>query len=1075
MARNPGDSQEERQKWDRYYSSITTLEADPLTTAFNEEFADLVSELIAPGSPVLEAGCGGGWQSQSLARRGFRPSLMDFSREALAYSRRIFESQGLAASFELRDVLQPGEPNFELVFNAGVLEHYSFDEQVEFLRGMASRSTRFVIALVPNRRCYWYWIWRLQTASKGEWAWGHEAPMEDLSAQFRAAGLNFIGQRYVGRSWTEHFIRTTAVDEQLQGTLLDVHRSGVIAPEQSSYLLGALGSVEGCGNAVATGWTSPDRVAPFEHAELTAALADSLVARQTAEQEIAVLRKEKESADRDLVEVRSEFERWRAKAEAIRVETIESLRVFNGRFEADAAGYRNQRAWQVMLLIRKVYGHLFQEGWAGRAALLRFLLRLPIDGIPSLAPYDLRYASVLSTVPAALAKSLLDPGFEAPAGGPGQAAASRTSPERYDVVVLPVFEFDFRYQRPQQLAAQFGANGHRVFWVSPSRRPAPKSDAPFELAPVATNVWEVRLQQSGWDIYQGALTQRDVGSAMSGLKELYRREGIGPSVAIVQLPFWRRLGLALRAEQGAQLLFDCMDDWGSFPEIGEFNRSEQEQLLTEADVLTVTGERLRQRCLDFGCSPLLVRNAVDFQFFSSPRGTYHPLGVPGPVVGYVGAIADWFDYELLNRVAALRPNYSFVLVGGLGLEEDLAAEVAARFESIPNIYLLGHRPYQEVPQLIAQFDVCIIPFVLNAVTEATDPVKLYEYFSLGKPVVATEMAELAQCPDLLYRASDPAVFAACLDEALSENQELRGRRVAFATENTWLARYRVIDEAVQKSQELVSVILVCHNSAEYLPLCLESLLRKTSYPNFEVIAIDNGSEDDSVRILRSYAERDDRIRLELLDKNVGFARANNLAVKSARGRYFVLLNADTMLTSNWLWTLLRHARSAPDLGMVLPVTNWAGNEVRIDVDYQDLASMHDFASDRARSFSGCTYPLEVGPLFCALIPRSVWDQIGGLDERFTTGMFEDDDYSLRLRDAGFRIIAAEDCFVHHFGSGSFGQLSTGRYEEIFRENLRRFEDKWGRRWQPHSPRPGVREHPLRYSPTDSSWLVSPSE
>jgi GT2 family glycosyltransferase len=81
-------------------------------------------------------------------------------------------------------------------------------------------------------------------------------------------------------------------------------------------------------------------------------------------------------------------------------------------------------------------------------------------------------------------------------------------------------------------------------------------------------------------------------------------------------------------------------------------------------------------------------------------------------------------------------------------------------------------------------------------------------------------------------------------------------------------------------------------------------------------------------------------------------------------------------------------------------------------------------------------------------------------------MFEDDDFSYRIRKAGLRIVAAEDCFVHHFGQGSFAKLTRPFYQEVFRTNLRRFEEKWSVQWTPHQYRPGVTAEEGCYRPAD---------
>ena len=166
-------------------------------------------------------------------------------------------------------------------------------------------------------------------------------------------------------------------------------------------------------------------------------------------------------------------------------------------------------------------------------------------------------------------------------------------------------------------------------------------------------------------------------------------------------------------------------------------------------------------------------------------------------------------------------------------------------------------------------------------------------------------------------------------------------------------------------------------------------------------------------------------------------------------------NADTMVTSGWIGRMIRHIAIDSKVGVVCPVTNFAGNELKINVDYGNDEEMEAFGLKLARDNMGRSLDVAMAPLFCALVPRQVWDQVGTLDEGFQIGMFEDDDFSHRVHQAGFRIVAAEDCFVHHFGQGSFRKLDSIEYNEIFEKNRRRFEEKWKLKWQPHQTRPNV--------------------
>lgn len=236
----------EREKWDEIYASSEVSQEEDAMKIFNSEFVAEISKLLPQGGRTLEVGSGGGWQSLALARtKKFQTTLLDFSQEALTYSRKIFDRENLTASFLHKNAFDYGSPEFELVFNAGVLEHYTFEEQVSMLKAMASYSKKYVMVLVPNSACFWYWIWRTQITHEGGWKYGIENPLSDLSKQFEAAGIHFIGVRYFGKDWTETFISNLhGIDEDFKKLILDVHRSDLFSTRENSYLLAGLGVVE---------------------------------------------------------------------------------------------------------------------------------------------------------------------------------------------------------------------------------------------------------------------------------------------------------------------------------------------------------------------------------------------------------------------------------------------------------------------------------------------------------------------------------------------------------------------------------------------------------------------------------------------------------------------------------------------------------------------------------------------------------------------------------------------------------------------------------------------------------------
>ncbi|MGZ7039146.1 MAG: glycosyltransferase, partial [Thermoanaerobaculia bacterium] len=413
-----------------------------------------------------------------------------------------------------------------------------------------------------------------------------------------------------------------------------------------------------------------------------------------------------------------------------------------------------------------------------------------------------------------------------------------------------------------------------------------------------------------------------------------------------------------------------------------------------------------------------------------------------PIIGYYGAIAEWFDADLIGDVARARPDYSFVLIG------EALNRRAVALGALPNVALLGEKPYDLMPSYLADFDVCLIPFRITPLTEATDPVKLYEYFSQGKPVVATPLEELRRHEPLVALASDATAFAAAIDRSLYENDpDLRIRRIEVAGANTWRDRGKVLEDVCSRTSPHVSIVVVTYNNVDYTRLCLESVFRNTHSPRFEVIVVDNASSDAT----REYLQHVPGIRLILNDHNEGFARANNQDIAASAGQFIILLNNDTVVPPGWSCRLLRHLDDSA-IGLAVSVTNFSGNESRIDVPYRDLDEMDAFAARRAVEHDQERFDIDVAAMYCVAMRRDVFERIGPLDERFTIGMFEDDDYSLRIREAGLRVICAEDAFVHHFGQASFKKLSQTEYFALFERNKRLFEDKWGREWVPHKDR-----------------------
>jgi GT2 family glycosyltransferase len=236
-------------------------------------------------------------------------------------------------------------------------------------------------------------------------------------------------------------------------------------------------------------------------------------------------------------------------------------------------------------------------------------------------------------------------------------------------------------------------------------------------------------------------------------------------------------------------------------------------------------------------------------------------------------------------------------------------------------------------------------------------------------------------------------------------------------------------------------------------MCIASVLENTDYPNYELILIDNASTDG----VREEAERLARdvptIRTILNDTNLGFGPGNNQGMRNATGDIIVLLNNDTMVPRGWLTRLAHHLQD-PALGLIGPGTNRACNEAQLDFPYQTYAEYQNVARTQGLRFAGVRIPIRMPMMFCTAFRRDVMDTVGFLDERYETGMFEDEDYAIRVRAAGYNVAWTPEVYVHHAYHASIGKLlPTGEYMRLVQQNRQRFEEKWGICWERHRPLP----------------------
>jgi UDP-galactopyranose mutase len=207
-----------------------------------------------------------------------------------------------------------------------------------------------------------------------------------------------------------------------------------------------------------------------------------------------------------------------------------------------------------------------------------------------------------------------------------------------------------------------------------------------------------------------------------------------------------------------------------------------------ADIIYVVSPHLQAQHRARGREAHLLPNGVDLSLFAKALDcqTSVPADlavIPAPRIGFIGCLTNkWIDFDLMFAAATQRPDWSFVLIG---------PKVSWKPAGVPpNVYLLGARPYTQLPSYLKGLDVCLVPFKQNAITDGASPLKLYEYLAAGRAVVSTPVPDLPTFEGVVWCAHDSAGFVSAIEEALSvaHDPHEQRRRLDAVAPHSWDAR-----------------------------------------------------------------------------------------------------------------------------------------------------------------------------------------------------------------------------------------------------------------------------------------------
>ena len=242
-------------------------------------------------------------------------------------------------------------------------------------------------------------------------------------------------------------------------------------------------------------------------------------------------------------------------------------------------------------------------------------------------------------------------------------------------------------------------------------------------------------------------------------------------------------------------------------------------------------------------------------------------------------------------------------------------------------------------------------------------------------------------------------------------------------------------------EDRILIVIVSYNASHLMEENIKSIRNNLNPGTYKIVVVDNASTDGVVQ----YLEKQEDIILIKNSKNVGFGPACNQAVAATVGTEYgkcdiLLLNNDTRIVFDSVYYLKKALYSSEDIGAVGSLSNYAGNKQQLDIDFDSVDEYLKFGEKVNVPMDNPYLERTRLSAFAMLIRRNIWDDVGGFDEDFVPGYYEDDALSIEILKRGYRLLLVRNSFIYHAGSQSFVKTD---YENLLSENHKLFEKKYG--------------------------------
>ena len=696
---------------------------------------------IFANSSLLEAGCGSGHISAFLANKGYETTLLDFSEIALNKARQVYEKNKLVGRFiksDLFDISPESVGYHDVVWNSGVLEHFDGWQIIQSMQKMANVAKKFVIILVPNPKSSSYMGFRKKTLENGDWKWGLEILRDNLKDLATVSGLEIVEEHYLGTSHIKYFEKFLTENAKDDKELANI-------PANQRYLK----------LIIARPVSQKLDLEKKLHLLLNILKVDSSALRQTYYSDVSILMEKLSFLKNDLTlekqtvsTLKNDLDFEKQASFQLRNELL---------FERNRIKQIHEsKIWKLTLIFEKK----FRGKLSGR--IIEKIVDLLIKKKDNQNQVENK-----STRPIEKKKESLQ------VNDPVQTILKNNKNVKGIIIYPPTVDWNIPlFQRPQHMALHLAQNNWLYFYCTTNTYD--KVDG-FEMLSqhlYLTNKYDELIAKL--DSFLIFIHSAHPTFTLSDIKKL---------------------------ENKGTIIYDYLDE--IHPSISGFRVTDvidrHKYLMKNSKLVLATAKKLFSDVKQHRETGIcLLPNAVDYDHFhkkSDPKNIPKEIKsikeTKGPIIGYFGALATWFDYELIKNMATIHPDWNIVLIGW---NYDQSLDKSG-IKELKNVHYLGIKDYSILPEYAIWFDVCILPFLLNDVTHSTSPIKLFEYMALGKPIVSTAIQEVSNYKSILI-AENPDDFIDKVKHALEIRNDKQYLELVDkeAKQNTWKKRFDNLDQ-----------------------------------------------------------------------------------------------------------------------------------------------------------------------------------------------------------------------------------------------------------------------------------------